>query len=360
MSIQIGLQSAHRSTHIHQGRDRPAFLAHGHLTGHFHTSTRDSARLSTMQSPDKKITILTPCFNEEGNLTALRSRLAKAMEQIQGVSYEHLFIDNASTDGTLSELRTMAAADPSVKVIVNNRNFGHVRSPYYGLLQAPGDAVVVVAADLQDPPELITEFVHLWRGGSEVVLAQKTNSAESPAFFIVRKLYYRLVKHLADVDLIENVTGFGLYSRKVIEDLRGLDEPYPYVRGLISELGYSIARVPYTQPLRERGITKNNFYTLYDVAMLGITSHSKVPLRIATMCGFVASALSFLIGLLYLAYKLVYWDRFALGVAPVVIGLFFFASVQLFFIGIIGEYIGAIHTRVSSRPLVVERERINF
>jgi glycosyltransferase involved in cell wall biosynthesis len=227
-------------------------------------------------------------------------------------------------------------------------------------LQAHGDAVIVIAADLQDPPELIPRFLKLWRDGHEVVLGQKKNSEESRLFFLVRKAYYRLVKRLADVDLIENVTGFGLYSRKVIEDLRALEDPYPYVRGLISELGYSIALVPYEQQKRRRGITKNNFYTLYDVAMLGITSHSKVPLRLATMLGFTASALSFLVGLAYLVYKLVFWDRFALGVAPVVIGLFFFASVQLFFIGIIGEYIGAIHTRVSKRPLVVEKERINF
>jgi glycosyltransferase involved in cell wall biosynthesis len=274
--------------------------------------------------------------------------------------YVHLFIDNASVDGTQEELRKLAAEDPRVKVIINQRNFGHVRSPFHGLLQAGGEAVIVLAADLQDPPELIPEFVRLWRKGSKVVLGQKRNSAEAPLFFVVRRAYYRLVRRLADVDLIENVTGFGLYDRKVIEAFRALDDPYPYVRGLVSELGYPVALVPYEQPRRARGITKNNFYTLYDVAMLGITSHSKVPLRLATMLGFGASAASFLVGLAYLVYKLVFWDRFALGVAPVVIGLFFFASVQLFFIGIIGEYIGAIHTRVTKRPLVVEKERINF
>ena len=218
----------------------------------------------------------------------------------------------------------------------------------------------MIAADLQDPPGLVPEMVRLWRDGHKVVLGQKTNSAEAPLVFLVRKAYYRLVKRLADVDLPENVTGFGLYDRKVIEAFRALDETYPYVRGLIVELGFPIALVPYEQPKRARGRTKNNLYTLYDVAMLGITSHSKVPLRLATMLGFVASSVSFVLGVVYLAYKLVFWDRFPLGVAPVVIGLFFFASVQLFFIGIIGEYIGAIHTRVTRRPLVVERERINF
>jgi glycosyltransferase involved in cell wall biosynthesis len=306
------------------------------------------------------ITILTPCRNERENVRPLHGQVRGVMKQLPEESFEHLFIDNASTDGTEVELRKLAAEDPGVKVILNQRNFGHVRSPYYGLLQAQGDAVIVMAADLQDPPILLLELVRAWRSGNKVVLGQKKNSAETPLFFAMRKAYYRLVKRLADVDLLENVTGFGLYDRTVIEAFRNLDDPYPYVRGLISELGFEVALVPYVQPMRARGITKNNFYTLYDVAMLGITSHSKVPLRLATMLGFAASALSFLVGLAYLIYKLVFWDRFALGVAPVVIGLFFFASVQLFFIGIIGEYIGAIHTRVTKRPLVVEKERINF
>jgi glycosyltransferase involved in cell wall biosynthesis len=240
------------------------------------------------------------------------------------------------------------------------RNFRHVRSPHHGLLEAPGDAVIVMAADLQDPPELIPEFLQKWREGYRVVLGQKLNSEESWLFFNLRRSYYKLVKRLADVDLVENATGFGLYDRTVIEQLRALDEPYPYVRGLVCELGYPIARVPYAQPQRKRGITKNNFYTLYDVAMLGITSHSKVPLRLATMVGFGASALSFAVGFAYLVYKLIFWDRFALGIAPVVIGLFFFASVQLFFIGILGEYLGAIHTKVAKRPLVIEKERIGW
>jgi len=282
------------------------------------------------------------------------------MAHLPELPYEHLFIDNASTDGTQVELRKLASKDPVVKVILNQRNFGHVRSPYHGLLQAPGDAVIMMASDLQDPPELIPELVRLWREGHPVVLGQKTNSVEAPLLFAVRKAYYRIVKRLADVDLLENVTGFGLYDREVIESFRALDEPYPYVRGLISEFGYPVALVSYDQPRRQLGFTKNNFYTLYDLAMLGITSHSKVPLRLATMLGFAASALSFLVGLGYLVYKLMFWGRFALGVAPVVIGLFFFASLQLFFIGIIGEYVGAIHTRVSKRPLVVEKERINF
>ncbi len=307
----------------------------------------------------RTLTILTPCFNEVANVGVLVERVAAALAD-QPVDYRHVFIDNASTDGTGEVLRSLAGQDPRVAVILNQRNFGHVRSPYHGLLEASGDAVIVMAADLQDPPELIAEFLKKWREGFRVVLGQKLNSEESWLFFNLRRGYYKLVKRLADVDLVENATGFGLYDRTVIEQLRALDEPYPYVRGLVCELGYPIARVPYAQPQRKRGITKNNFYTLYDVAMLGITSHSKVPLRLATMVGFAASALSFAVGFAYLVYKLIFWDRFALGIAPVVIGLFFFASVQLFFIGILGEYLGAIHTKVAKRPLVVERERINW
>jgi polyisoprenyl-phosphate glycosyltransferase len=308
----------------------------------------------------KHITILTPCYNEEGNVRPLYQRIRSATAACGEITFEHLYIDNASTDGTVAELRKIASEDPSVKVIINNRNFGHVRSPYHGLLQAKGDAVVVMASDLQDPPELIPEFIRLWQQGNDVVVGQKVNSAESSLLFAGRRAYYRLLKRIADVDLLENVTGFGLYSRRVVEELRALDEPYPYLRGLVSELGYTIASVPYQQPLRQNGLTKNNFYTLFDVALLGLTSHSKVMLRLATMLGFGMSALSFAVGVVYLVYKLIYWDRFPVGVAPVVIGLFFFTSVQLFFIGIIGEYIGAIHTRVSRRPLVIERERINF
>jgi glycosyltransferase involved in cell wall biosynthesis len=290
----------------------------------------------------------------------VRDQVREVLSKLHGVTYEHVFIDNASSDGTQEELREIAAEDSAVKVIINQRNFGHIRSPFYGLLQVRGEAVIVMAADLQDPAALLPDFLRIWNEGKLVVLGQKANSAEASLLFAVRKTYYRLVKRLADVELLENVTGFGLYDRKVVEALRALDDPYPYVRGLISELGYPVSLVPYEQPRRHRGFTKNNFYSLYDVAMLGITSHSKVPLRLATMLGFATSALSFLVGLAYLIYKLVFWNRFALGVAPVVIGLFFFASVQLFFIGIVGEYIGAIHTRVSKRPLVVEKERINF
>ncbi len=315
----------------------------------------------------RTLTLLAPCFNERENVALLYQRVAGVVAGLSGVACELVFIDNASTDGTQAELRKLVAQTERqaegglrVKVILNQRNFGHVRSPYHGLLAVSGDAVIVMASDLQDPPELIPAFVEKWREGSAVVMGQKIQSEESWLFFTLRRAYYRLVKRLADVELIENATGFGLYDRKVIEALRAMEDPYPYVRGLVCELGFPVARVPYEQPLRKRGITKNNFYTLYDVAMLGITSHSKVPLRLATMVGFGASALSFLVGFAYLVYKLIFWERFALGIAPVVIGLFFFASVQLFFIGILGEYLGSIHTKVTKRPLVIEKERIGW
>ena len=240
------------------------------------------------------------------------------------------------------------------------RNFGQVRSPYNALLQAKGNAVVALASDLQDPPALIPEFVGKWEEGYKIVLGQKTGTKESRVLFVLRGIYYKLVTRFSDVPLLEHVTGFGLYDREVVEQLRALDDPYPYVRGLIAEFGYAVARIPYTQPRRKSGSTKNNFYTLYDLAMLGFTSHSKVPLRLATMLGFFTAAFSLLAGLAYLVYKLLFWSQITVGVAPMVIGLFFFSSVQLIFLGIVGEYIGAIHTQVMRRPLVVERERINF
>lgn len=312
------------------------------------------------RSGARLVTILTPCRNERENVRPLHEAVAAVMASLPDVDWAHLFVDNASTDGTQAELRAMASGNGRIRAILNQRNFGQVRSPYYGLLQAAGDAVIVMAADFQDPPALIPQFIQKWKAGFRVVVGQKIDSRESGILYAARTAYYRLVRRMADVELLENVTGFGLYDRTAIEAFRALDDPYPYVRGLIAELGFPTAVVPYTQPRRRRGLTKNNFYSLYDMAMLGITSHSKVPLRLATMLGFASSLACFAIGLAYLVYKLIFWNRFPLGTAPVVIGLFFFASVQLLFIGVIGEYIGAIHTRVSKRPLVLEAERINF
>jgi glycosyltransferase involved in cell wall biosynthesis len=308
----------------------------------------------------KNISVVTPCFNEEGNVEELCARIKAVFASLPQYSYEHILIDNASTDRTVEILKSLATHDSHIKIIINLRNFGHIRSPHHAVLQARGDAVIAMVSDLQDPPEIIVDYLKKWEEGWPIVLGQKTNSEESPLFFTLRKVYYRIVNRLADTELIENVTGAGLYDQKVIEMFRQLDDPYPYTRGLISELGYPVARIPFTQPRRKRGISKNNFYTLFDMAMLGVTSHSKVPLRLATMLGFASSLFSLFAGFGYLIYKLVFWNSFSVGIAPLVIGLFFLGSVQMFFLGIIGEYIGFIHTQIMKRPLVVEKERINF
>ena len=308
----------------------------------------------------KKISILTPCYNEQENVVPLYETIMGIMAGVDGLDYEHIYIDNASTDGTVTKLRDLTAKDKRVKVILNARNFGHIRSPFYGLLQADGDAVIYMASDFQDPPDLIPKLIDGWQRGAKAVLAIKDSSDESGLFFMLRRFYYRLVERLADVRTYQNFTGFGLYDRAVVDYCRALEDPYPYFRGIIAETGLPTEEVHYHQPVRKRGITKNNFYTLYDMAMLGITNHSKIPLRLATMSGFLMSVLSLLVGIIYLIYKLLFWQQFPAGTAPLVIGLFFFASVQLFFIGILGEYIGSIHTQVHKRPLVVEKERLNF
>jgi glycosyltransferase involved in cell wall biosynthesis len=308
----------------------------------------------------KSISVVSGCFNEAGNVEELVARVVKVMAALPEYDYELIIIDNASTDGTQETLRRLAAENPRLKVILNARNFGHIRSPFHGMMQGAGDAVVYLASDLQEPPELITDFVKKWEEGAKAVVAIKDSSDESPLFFAVRRLYYRLVERLAETKTIQNFTGFGIYDRVIMEYCRGLKDPYPYFRGLIAEVGLPVERVSYHQPLRTRGFTKNNLYTLYDIAMLGITNFSKVPLRIAAMLGFAMALLSLIVALVYFVYKLVFWYSLPVGTAPLVIGLFFFASVQLFFIGILGEYIGAIHTQVLKRPLVVEKERINF
>ncbi len=308
----------------------------------------------------KLISVLMPCYNEAANVEQAYREVRQIFEQLPEYDYEHIFIDNASEDETVSILKALALTDPHLKIIVNTRNFGHIRSPYHGILQAYGDAVVFLASDLQDPPALIPEFLQKWEAGYKMVRGVKTQSEESALMFAIRKTYYNLVNRVSDIKLLKNSTGFGLYDRHVIEELRKIDDPYPYFRGLVSDIGFSSCEIEFKQPSRKRGITKNNFYTLYDMAMLGITNHSKVPLRLATMLGFGMSLISFLIAMGYLIAKLIFWDQFTLGTAPIIIGLFFFGSVQLFFIGIIGEYIGAIHTQVQKRPLVVEKERINF
>jgi glycosyltransferase involved in cell wall biosynthesis len=306
------------------------------------------------------ITVLAPCYNEEGNVTELYTQVCAVFAKIPQHSLEFVFIDNCSTDGTVAELRGLAAKDRAVKVIVNVRNFGHVRSPHHALLQCRGDAVIIMASDLQDPPALIPELVAKWEEGFKVVAAVKRTSDESAAYRLLRGAFYALIHRISDVRPIQNFTGFGLYDQVVVEALRKIDDPQPYFRGLISEIGYPPARVLFDKPRRVRGITKNNFFTLYDLAILGIVKHSVAPLRLATFVGFIMSGVSLLVSIGYLVAKLAFWDRFTLGTAPILIGFFFIASVQLFFIGILGEYINSIHIHVRKLPLVVERERINW
>ncbi|HEY1580736.1 MAG TPA: glycosyltransferase family 2 protein [Terracidiphilus sp.] len=311
--------------------------------------------------PQKLITIITPCFNEELNVREVHRRVMAVAAGLPQYRFEHLFLDNASKDGTVAVLREMAAGDPTVKVIVNARNFGADRSGMNGFLQAQGDAVGVLVADLQDPAELFVEMISKWEQGFPIVAAIKSSSDENGLMYRIRTAYYRLVARLTNVEVLEHFYGFGLYDRSVVEQIRiHFRDPYPYFRGMIAELGLPIARVFYNQARRERGITSNNFYALYDLAMLGITNLSKVPLRLVIFAGFVSASISFLTGMFYLVYKLVFWSNFNVGVAPLVLGLFFLGSVQLIAIGIIGEYVGSIHTLVLNRPLVTEKERINF
>lgn len=308
----------------------------------------------------KLISIVTPCYNEQDNVEDLYQQVKAIFAEMPQYRYEHIFIDNDSTDKTVAILRQLAQQDKSVKVIINSRNFGQVRSPYHALLQAQGDAVILIVADLQDPPALIKDFIAKWEEGYKIVVGVKPQSQESKLMFLIRKAYYRFVNKIADVRLIKNFTGFGLYDKQVINVMRSLNEPCPYFRGLITEIGFEIATIPYNQPTRKRGISKNNFYSLYDIAMLGITHHSKIPLRLATMGGFALSIISMAISIIYLFFKFIFWNQFNTGMAPVIIGLFFFSSVQLFFIGLLGEYILSIQTRIINRPLVIEKERINF
>lgn len=308
----------------------------------------------------KTISILTPCYNEEENVAEVYEQVRTELLRLPAYHYEHVFIDNSSTDNTFAILKQIAASDRNVKVISNSRNFGHIRSPIHGLLQTRGDAVIGIVADLQDPPQLIPQMVAKWEEGYQMVLCVKRASEEAALMFWVRKQYYALVQRLASINTFENFTGFGLYDRAVVEAVRSFDDPYPYFRGMIAEIGLPYYELHYDQPRRARGVTKNDLYTLYDMAVLGITNLSKVPLRFVTLLGFACSMLSFVVGTAYLVYKLAFWDNFTVGIAPLVIGLFFLGSVQLLSMGILGEYIGSIQTHVRKRPHVIERERINF
>ena len=309
----------------------------------------------------KTISVLIPCYNEEENVEAIAGAVIGVLDKdLPQYDYELVFIDNDSRDNTRPILRRMCGENPRVKAIFNARNFGQFNSPYYGLLQVGGDCVIAMVADFQDPVELIPKYVKAWEEGYKIVIGIKTSSRENPLMYWLRSCYYKMIRKLSDVEQIEHFTGSGLYDREFIEVLRRLDDPTPFLRGIVAELGYKRKEIPYEQPKRRAGKTHNNFYRLYDAAMLSVTSYTKAGLRLATFVGAVSCVLSLLVAFAYLVMKLVWWDRFPAGMAPMLLGMLFLGSVQIFFIGMIGEYVLSINQRVMKRPLVIEEERINF
>jgi glycosyltransferase involved in cell wall biosynthesis len=308
----------------------------------------------------KTISIVTPCYNEQDNIREVYRQVREIMVGLQRYCYEHIFIDNASTDRTAELLKELAAADTNVKIIRNARNVGHIRSPAHALLQARGDAMILLVADLQDPPALITQFIEGWESGLSMVIGIKRSSEEASWMFFLRKQYYKLVDQISNTDTFQNFTGFGLYDRRVIEYIRSFGDQYPYFRGMLAEIGLPHKKIYYDQPVRKFGVTKNNWYSLYDIGMLGIVNNTRVPLRMAAFAGFGGAGLSLFVALCYTLAKIIFWNSFRVGTAPTLIGVFFFASLQLVFMGVIGEYVGAIYTQVQHRPYAIELERINF
>lgn len=307
------------------------------------------------------INVVVPTYNEEENVGPLSEAIIKVIhDKLPEYDYEILFIDNHSTDNTRGVIRKLCDGNKKIKAIFNARNFGQIRSPFYGLLQSHGDCNIIMCADFQDPPELIYDFVKAWEKGYKIVIGIKSKSRESKLMYLLRSCYYKLIKRISAVEQIEQFTGFGLYDLDFIKVLRNLDDPDPYMRGIVAELGYERAEIEYTQPKRRSGHSKNNIFTLYDYAMVGITSYSKTFMRLATFLGFIMATLSMAVAIVFLILKLIFWNSFAAGMAPLLIGMFFIGSVQLFFIGILGEYILSINTRVMKRPLVVEESRLNF
>ena len=308
----------------------------------------------------KTITILTPTLNEVDNIDELFSRISKITEKNHKYNFEHLFIDNASTDGTVDKIKKLAKRNKKVKVILNVRNFGVNSSVLHALQQVQSDACIHIASDLQDPPEVIPDLIKKWEEGFKTVVLVKTASEESKLMFLLRKLYYRLLSMISEMPPIENSTGNGLVDQEVIKILKKLDDPLPFLRGYLVEIGFPIGKVPFKQAKRKQGDTSLGFYGLYDTALVGITNHSKIPIRMLSLVGFLLSLLSFILGTIYLFLKFFYWENFEAGMAPILIGLFFFGSIQMVFLGLIGEYIAAIHSRVRHRAGVVELERINY
>lgn len=309
----------------------------------------------------KKVSVLIPCYNEEENVRPMSEAVVAMFEQqLPQYDYELIFIDNCSSDLTRPILREICKGNKKIKAIFNAKNFGQFNSPFYGLLQTSGDCVIQMVCDFQDPLELIPQYLEAWEEGYKIVIGIKTGSKENPVMYALRSAYYKTIRKFSNVEQIEHFTGSGLYDRSFVEVLKDLDDPTPFMRGIVAELGYKMKKIPYVQPQRRAGKTHNNFMTLYDAAMLSFTTYTKIGLRLATFIGMIAGGISLIIAIIYLILKLIYWDRFAAGMAPVLIGMFLLGSLQLFFIGLLGEYIMAINARTMRRPLVIEEERINF
>ena len=308
----------------------------------------------------KKISVVVPCYNEEKNVEKICMRITEELEKLSNYDYELIFIDNDSKDKTREIIEENCKNNPKVKAIFNTRNFGQFNSPYYAMQQSTGDCTILICADFQDPIEMIPQFVKEWENGYKIVIGIKSASQEKKLMYFLRSCYYRIIKKFSNTEQIEHFTGFGLYDKKFIDVLRNLDDTTPYLRGIVAELGFKRKEIPYKQPKRKAGKTHNNFYTLYDAAMLGLTSYTKIGLRLATFFGMFVGVISFLVGIVYLILKLVYWDRFVAGMTPMLIGMFFLGALQLLFIGFLGEYILSINQRLMKRPLVVEEKRINF
>lgn len=309
----------------------------------------------------KTVSVVVPTYNEEENAVPMAEAVIKLFEgELKHYDLELIFIDNHSKDSTRQILRKLCEENRKIKCIFNARNFGPFNSPYYGMIQSAGDCTVLLCADFQDPVHLIVDFVREWENGYKIVVGIKTDSKENRMMYFLRSCYYKLIKKLSDIDQIEHFTGFGLYDKDFVDILRNLGDPSPFLRGIVAELGFVRKEIPYRQEKRRAGKSSYNLYKLYDAAMLSFTSYTKIGLRLATFTGIGCSCVSLLIAVIYLIYKLVYWERFAAGTAPILIGIFLFGSLQLFFIGLLGEYIMNINSRIMNRPLVIEEERINF
>lgn len=309
----------------------------------------------------KKISVILPTYNEEDNVIPLSKEIVNIFNnELNNYDYEIIFTDNNSIDSTREKIISLCQENKNIKAIFNAKNFGQFRSPFNAMINANGDCVILMVSDFQDPPKIIVDFVREWESGYKIVIGIKNKSKENLIMRFIRSLYYKLMKYISDIEHIEHFTGTGLYDKSFVKTISVLDDPDPYIRGIVSELGYKIKKINYEKQNRKAGKSKNNFFTLYNIAMISITNYSKIVLRLSTMIGFLFSFLSFIFGLIYFIYKIIYWHSFNVGIAPLILGIFFIGSIQLFFLGLIGEYIVNINDRLMKRPLVIEEKRINF